>query len=98
MRRQRSGTDTIKFHILPYTPNGKGKHTIKTAKNKNSKSRKTRGDGQQAILNRMKRQTERRRTFSIRINHNRSTAVERSAKTGWSRRGGGGGGLKPVLR
>ena len=28
MNRQRSGTDTIKFHILLWTPSGKRTHTI----------------------------------------------------------------------
>ena len=27
MKRQRPGTNTIEFHILPQTPNGKGTHT-----------------------------------------------------------------------
>ena len=54
------------------------KRTIQGSKN--SKSRKPRGDGHQAILNRMKRQTKSGRTLTIIINHNRSTALERSAK------------------
>ena len=42
----------------------------------------------------MKRQTESGRTLTIRINHSRSTALERSANiTGWGERW-----LKPVLR
>ena len=61
------------------------KYKIRT----NSKRRKSRGDGHQAILNRMKRQTESGRTLTIRINHNRSTALERSAKITGLRGGGG---------
>ena len=33
MQRLRPGTDTIEFQILPYTPNGEGTQTIKTAIN-----------------------------------------------------------------
>ena len=56
-----------------------------------------------AILNKMKRQTESGRTLTLKINHNRSTALERSAKiTGFGGGGGGvcvwGGWFKPVLR
>ena len=47
----------------------------------NSRRRKPRGDGHQAILNKMKRQAESGRTLTIGINHhNRNTALERSAK------------------
>ena len=31
IKRQRSGTDTIEFHILPQIPNGKGIPTVKMA-------------------------------------------------------------------
>ena len=63
---------------------------------KNSKSRNPRGDGHQAILNRMKRQTQSGRTLTIRINHKRSTALERSANINGFGVGVGGGGLNRV--
>ena len=34
MKMQLSGTDTIEFHILPQTPNGKGTQTSSTALSK----------------------------------------------------------------
>ena len=55
-------------------------------------------DGHTAILNRLdsQRQTKRGRTLTIRINHNRSIALERSLINYWGR--GVGGGEEPVLR
>ena len=52
----------------------------------NSKSRKPRADGHQAILNKITkshRQSESGRTIIIRINHNRSIALEQSAVNYW---------------
>ena len=56
--KQRSGTDTIEFHILPQTPNGKGIdtqlrwHEIKTARVE-SQGDSSFPDDHQAILNKM---------------------------------------------
>ena len=43
MKRQISGTDTIEFHILLQTPNGKGTHIHEAARKKNSKRGQPRG-------------------------------------------------------
>ena len=74
------------------TKMGKENIQFRRIKNKNSKSRKPRGDGHQAILNRMKRQTESGRTLTIRKTTTVVLHWNRQQKLlGWGR-------LKPVLR
>ena len=71
--------EPIQSNSTSYPRHQTGKENIQFRRHK---SRKPRGDGHQAILNtcRMKRQTESGRTLTIRINHNRNNALERSAK------------------
>ena len=57
MKRQQPGTDTIEFHLLPWTPNGKGtqfrRHTMRTVRAESQEDSTFPADGQPAILNKM---------------------------------------------
>ena len=58
MKRQRSGIDTIEFHIQPKAPIGKEhlqfrRHKIRTARAESQKAKTFPADGQQASLNNM---------------------------------------------
>ena len=66
---------------------------IKTAHGQNP-----RADGHKAILNKLNSKSKTNRKRTIRINHNRSIALERSVINSWKRGGAAGAGLKAVLR
>ena len=87
MKRQRLGTDTIEFHILPKHQTGKEHKHQERRQVKNSTSGKPRGHlipnrrppaHPQHSKQKLRRQKENGRTMTIRITHNRGTALERS--------------------
>ena len=91
-----------RYNRIPYparTPNGKGTPTIKMALKLKQHKRKAKGTAHSqqmairlSLINRTvsQRQTEIGRTLTIRINHNRSIALECSVINYWGRRAGGG--------
>ena len=103
MKRQRSGTDTIEFHILPKAPNGKGTYThprrykIKTARAENQKDSYFPAASHQAILNKMNTKSDNIKGTNI-DNENKPQQKHRLGTVSNKLPGGGEEGLKTVLR